>query len=97
MANSIWQAGSVLRPRNVAWTSGNGRAILRLQEDGNLVLYKDNRVVFTAPNAVHRGHHAEMQNDGNFVLYDQHNVAVWATNTAGSPGPTWRFRTTATW
>ena len=33
---------------SVAWTSGNGRAILRLQEDRNLVLYKDNQAAFQA-------------------------------------------------
>src|ERR1700760_4941931 len=43
MADSIWPAGFVLQPLNVAWTSGTGRAILRLQEDRNLVLYKDNQ------------------------------------------------------
>ena len=86
MADSIWRAESILSPVNVGWTSGNGRAILRLQEDRNLVLYKDNKAVFRAPNAVGRGHSAKMQSDGNFVLYDQHNAPVWASNTAGSPG-----------
>ena len=86
MTDSIWRAESVLGPLNVAWTSGNGRAILRLQEDRNLVLYKDNKAVFHAPNAVGRGNSAKMQSDGNFVLYDQHNAPVWASNTAGSPG-----------
>ena len=86
MADSIWPAGSVLSPLNVGWTSGNGRAILRLQEDRNLVLYKDNKPVYQAPHARGRGHSAKMQSDGNFVLYDQHNVAVWASNTGGFPG-----------
>ena len=86
MANSIWEAWSVLQPLNVAWTSGNGRAILRLKEDRNLVLYKDNNPAFQAPNAFSRGNTAIMQDDGNFVLYDQNNEPVWATNTAGNPG-----------
>lgn len=86
MADSIWRAESILGPLNVGWTSGNGRAILRLQEDRNLVLYKDNKAVFHAPHALGRGNSAKMQSDGNFVLYDLHNAPVWASNTAGSPG-----------
>ena len=87
MSDSRWPAGSTLHPLNVAWTSGNGRAILRLQEDRNLVLYKDHTAVFTAPNAAGRGDVARMQEDGNFVLYDRRNVAVWSTGTGGgNPG-----------
>jgi hypothetical protein len=86
MADSIWPAGSVLQSLNVAWTSGNGRAILRLQEDRNLVLYKDNQAAYQAPNAFGRGNTAIMQDDGNFVLYDQNGEPVWASNTGGNPG-----------
>ena len=86
MADSIWLAGSVLAPLNVAWTSGNGRAILRLQEDRNLVLYKDNQAAYQAPNAWSRGNTAIMQDDGNFVLYDENGEPVWASNTGGNPG-----------
>ena len=86
MADSIWDAGSALQPLNVAWTSGNGVAILRLQEDGNLVLYVNNEEGFAAPKAAGHGHSAIMQADGNFVLYDLTNEPVWATNTAGNPG-----------
>jgi hypothetical protein len=77
MADSIWPAGSVLSPLNVGWTSGNGRAILRLQEDRNLVLYKDHNVAYPFPKALGRGHFATMQTDGNFVLYDHDKVRVW--------------------
>ena len=86
MADSIWPAGSALQPLNVAWTSGNGRAILRLQEDRNLVLYKDNQAAYAAPNAWSRGNTAIMQDDGNFVLYDENGEPVWASNTGGNPG-----------
>jgi hypothetical protein len=86
MADSTWPAGSTLRPLNVGWTSGNGRAILRLQEDRNLVLYKDDEVAYAFPNAQGRGDYAIMQPDGNFVLYDDHNEAVKATDTDGHPG-----------
>jgi hypothetical protein len=45
MADSIFPAGSELQV-NIGWVSGNGRAILRLQQDRNLVLYKDNQPAF---------------------------------------------------
>ena len=87
MADSIWPAGPVLQPLNAAWTSGNGRAILRLQEDRNLVLYKDDKAAYQAPNAFARGNAATMQNDGNFVLYDQNNEPVRARTPLGTLVP----------
>jgi hypothetical protein len=85
MADSIFQARSELG-LNIAWVSGNGRAILRLQQDRNLVLYKDNQPAFQAPNAFGNGNTAIMQDDGNFVLYDQNDEPVWASGTGGFPG-----------
>ncbi|WP_335936572.1 hypothetical protein [Streptomyces sp. PTD5-9] len=67
--------------KNQAWTSGNGRAVLRVQEDGNFVLYKDSRPVWQAPGAYPNGDHAVMQTDGNFVLYDRGGRALWASGT----------------
>ncbi|MFF9347094.1 hypothetical protein [Streptomyces sp. NPDC014734] len=67
--------------KNQAWTSGNGRAILRVQEDGNFVLYKDNRPVWQAPGAYPNGDHAVMQEDGNFVLYNRGGQPLWASGT----------------
>ncbi|MFF2038925.1 hypothetical protein ACFVVX_00730 [Kitasatospora sp. NPDC058170] len=67
--------------KNQAWTSGNGRAVLRVQEDGNFVLYKDNRAAWQASGAWPNGDHAVIQQDGNFVLYDRNNRALWASNT----------------
>ncbi|KRV48313.1 hypothetical protein AQ490_25190 [Wenjunlia vitaminophila] len=67
--------------RNQAWTSGNGRAILRVQSDGNFVLYKEGRPVWQAPGAYPNGDHAVMQEDGNFVLYDRQGRPLWASGT----------------
>ncbi|MFF9506599.1 hypothetical protein ACF1BU_04210 [Streptomyces sp. NPDC014724] len=67
--------------KNQAWTSGNGRAILRVQQDGNFVLYKDGRPVWQAPGAYPNGDHAVMQEDGNFVLYDRGGKPLWASDT----------------
>ncbi|GAA1903787.1 hypothetical protein GCM10009716_12170 [Streptomyces sodiiphilus] len=79
-------ADTIIRPsaqlcRNQAWTSGNGRAILRMQQDGNFVLYKDGRPVWQAPNAWSRGNCAVFQTDGNFVVYDGAGSPVWASGT----------------
>jgi hypothetical protein len=78
-------ADHIIRPRaqickNEAWTSGNGRAILRMQEDGNLVLYKDGRAAWAAGTWM-RGDCAVFQEDGNFVVYDSSGSPVWASGT----------------
>lgn len=70
--------------RNYAWTSGNGRAILRMQEDGNFVLYKDGRAVWQAPGAWGQGDCAAFQEDGNLVVYDNGGNPLWASDTWGT-------------
>ncbi|MDT9685428.1 hypothetical protein RND61_25675 [Streptomyces sp. TRM76323] len=67
--------------RNQSLTSGNGRAVLRVQQDGNFVLYKDGRAAWQAPGAWPKGNCAIFQQDGNFVLYDVNGKAVWHSNT----------------
>ena len=85
MDDSFFLAGSALQ-RNQAWTSGNGRAVLRLQQDGNLVLYKDGRAAWQAVGAWPNGSSAVMQADGNFVVYAADGSPLWASGTWGYPG-----------
>jgi len=85
-ANARPARDNIITPRatickNQAWTSGNGRAILRLQEDGNFVLYKDGRPVWQAPDTWGRGNCAVFQEDGNFVVYDSAGQPIWAAGT----------------
>lgn len=67
-------------------------ATLRMQSDGNLVLYGSRHGRPTqacwATNTVNRGLYAIYQNDGNFVVYDSRGRATWASNTVGSPSET---------
>ncbi|MFC9650473.1 MULTISPECIES: hypothetical protein [unclassified Streptomyces] len=67
--------------KNQAWTSGNGRAILRVQSDGNVVLYKDNRAAWQAPNVYPNADRLVMQEDGNLVVYNRAGRALWAAGT----------------
>jgi hypothetical protein len=85
MANSIFPAGSELQV-NIGWISGSGYTVLRLQQDGNLVVYTDGKPAYEAPGAYPNGNTAIMQDDGNFVLYNVSNQPLWASNTAGNPG-----------
>ncbi|MEU7426384.1 hypothetical protein [Streptomyces sp. NPDC040750] len=79
-ADSRFYATSTLY-KNQAWTSGNGRTVLRVQSDGNFVLYKDNRPVWQAPNVYPKADRAVFQDDGNFVVYDRNGNPVWAAGT----------------
>ena len=65
--------------------SPDGRFMLSMQTDGNLVLYyvPENRAVWqTGTN----GQDAVMQADGNFVVSAANGSSVWSSGTAGNPG-----------
>ncbi|MCX4791520.1 MULTISPECIES: hypothetical protein [unclassified Streptomyces] len=67
--------------KNQAWTSGSGRTVLRVQSDGNVVVYKDNRPAWQAPNVYPNADRLVMQEDGNFVIYNRAGQAIWAAGT----------------
>ncbi|MGW7313558.1 hypothetical protein [Streptomyces sp. NPDC054865] len=79
-SDAHFHAPATLR-KNQAWTSGNGRTVLRVQGDGNFVLYKDGNPVWQAPDVWPRAETAVMQEDGNFVVYDRSGNPVWAAGT----------------
>lgn len=70
--------------------SPNGRAMLKMQKDGNLVLYAVTTNAGLYPlwyTGVNPGIvKAGMQTDGNLVLSGKDNHPYWNTGTAGHPG-----------
>lgn len=69
-----------------AIASPNGRYVLSMQCDGNLVLIAPgNTPAWSSGTAGYRGSVAQMQNDGNLVVYSPGHIARWASNTAGNP------------
>lgn len=69
-------------------TSNDGRCLLVMQADGNLVLYESipgGRRPLWASNTGAGGSRAVMQGDGNLVVYAPSNQPLWASNT-GTPG-----------
>ncbi|GAA0453451.1 MULTISPECIES: hypothetical protein [Streptomyces] len=85
MANASFPAESRIS-RNMAWTSGNGSTLLRLQEDGNFCVYRNGKAAWQGEGAYPRGDYAVMQNDGNLVVYTSDQQPVWASETHGNPG-----------
>lgn len=85
MANATFRPPSTIY-RNMAWTSGDGNTLLRLQEDGNFVVYRNGKAAWQADGVYPYGEKAIIQQDGNLVVYDASNTAVWASNTSGNAG-----------
>ncbi|GAA5088564.1 hypothetical protein GCM10023210_12340 [Chryseobacterium ginsengisoli] len=79
--NSSVNLGYTFR-RGIKLYSSNRAYYLSLQDDGNLVLAKNNGDPIWSSFTDNRGSKAQFQKDGNFVVYDSYNRAIWATNTA---------------
>lgn len=67
--------------------SENNRALLRLQDDGNLVLYDtgNGKALWASDTNGKGSSHAVFQHDGNLVLYAG-TKALWASDTYGHVG-----------
>ncbi|MCX2841989.1 hypothetical protein OQJ59_10195 [Microbulbifer thermotolerans] len=63
--------------------SANGNYSLRMQLDGNLVLYKNSntKALWATNTEGNRGARAVMQTDGNLVVYSATNGVLWASHT----------------
>lgn len=64
--------------------SPDGRQVLAMQTDGNLVLYGPDGSRWETDTDGRGGVRLAMQTDGNLVMYDATNYPVWHTNTRGS-------------
>jgi hypothetical protein len=88
----VWKLGELdwNNAPNLAWTKTHE---LKMQPDGNLVLYKfkrDSGGKITERNALwasntgdRPGSRAEFQKDGNLVVYDIRERAMWASGSSG--------------
>ncbi|ROP30453.1 NBR1-Ig-like domain-containing protein [Couchioplanes caeruleus] len=88
---SVLYPGERLHPGEQL-TSGNGRYVLVMQGDGNLVEYDAGRPVWASGTNGRSGAVLEAQQDGNFVVYAPGHVAVWSTGTSGRPGSVLRIQ-----
>ena len=84
MARNVLESGQMLY-RGEALTSPNGYYKLILQEDGNLVLYRKGKALWSSGTNGKDARKLVMQSDGNLVLYGN-NGPIWASNTSGNRG-----------
>ena len=78
--------GSQLNVGDRRW-SPNGKFSLLMQDDGNLVLYRqsDRKAIWASHTSGSGAKRAVLQQDGNFVLYTSSNVAKWSTDSNSDP------------
>ena len=70
-------------------TSPDGDLELKMQSDGNFVLYwtpGKNKVLWASNTAGKPGAYVCMQVDGNLVVYNTGGKPLWASNTVNNPG-----------
>lgn len=66
----------------------NGCCWLRMQDDGNFVLYAQHDTpIWASGTAGQGGTFITMQPDGNLCMYNEDNDPVWASNSAGGNLP----------
>jgi len=79
--------------------SPNNYFFLKMQKDGNLVLYKTHE--FTPNNALWSSktnnqsqgpYNLRMQEDGNLVIYDRNNKPLWASETYHKGNPPFHLK-----
>jgi hypothetical protein len=82
-----WAKSSTIFPGQKLQTA-NRKYTLRLQSDGNLVLYSNNKPIWASWTMDKDVSHLAMQSDGNLVLYSQAGKPVWHTGTNNNNGAT---------
>lgn len=84
--HTLQSGAMVLRGQPI--NSDDGRFMLQVQEDGNVVLWDTSNwtVVWQTNTPRTQGAIFLLEPDGNLVLYDPQFHPLWATNTSGHPG-----------
>lgn len=88
-STSVIRVGcSTLRGRAPTPTvrSANGRYVLAMQGDGNLVLRDQGKAIWNSGTVRNPGAYAVMQGDGNFVVRSVSGRALWNSGTRVSSG-----------
>lgn len=99
--NNITAESYIIMPNkcyynNSIWWSDNNQDYLKMQSDGNLVLYKkdlsnrkgkQDKVLWSSKTSNNQNAILHMQNDGNLVIYNgAGSKALWSSNTNGNSG-----------
>lgn len=72
---------------NTYWYSTNNSYYLKMQSDGNLVIYnKNNKVIWDSNTSGNNNSILCMQTDGNLVIYNSNNKAIWNSGSYNIPG-----------
>ncbi|GAA0726080.1 hypothetical protein GCM10009430_32670 [Aquimarina litoralis] len=82
--NNLLTAGNKLNKGNFR-NSRDGRNYLKMQNDGNVVMYRDGKAVWSTRTNKTTSNRLVMQRDGNLVLYNINNRPTWASGTNGYP------------
>ncbi|MCP4810724.1 MAG: peptidoglycan DD-metalloendopeptidase family protein [Proteobacteria bacterium] len=81
-----WATGDAYLFANEGIESCDGRFTLLMQDDGNLVLYKNGSgALWNAGTHGNAGAAAVLQADGNLVVYSAWGTALWWSGTDGHP------------
>jgi hypothetical protein len=77
--------GQLLTPGE-ALTSPNGRYKVKMESDGNLVMYDVDKPVWGSNTAGSGATQAEMRDDGNLVILHDGHKPAWTSRTRGHEG-----------
>ncbi|PZE29905.1 hypothetical protein [Curtobacterium sp. MCBD17_028] len=73
--------GAVITAGQSIWDSAERRQFV-LQTDGNVVVYKDGKAVWSTRTSGRGGAKLTLQSDGNLVLYTKAAKALWSSKTS---------------
>lgn len=80
------KSGTIYK-NNVKWFSDNGKSELRMQGDGNLVVYNGNGFSTKTGSKNNEQSYLFMQPDGNLVIYkSDKKTVIWKSGTSGNKG-----------